>query len=1308
MRKVVSFLLVCFHLLVLVAAPVDEPTARKAAVRYWNNCLHQPVMEVRQEPVELTGLYVYNMGRAQGYVVMSAESSVLPVLAYSTHGCYEVGVSPAADGMLRSYSNQIEAVVKGTAGRGGGVVPMEWQRLTGGAEPVGVTIVGPLVESHWGRGVYYNVFCPPVSARDDGHTDAGSLAVAMAQLMRYWKFPIQGLGTHTYTDATYGVQTYNYGHITNQFNYNNMPVTLNQLNDESEYSAVGRLIYACAASVNTQFGFMSDGGSRASVQTVVADSVLSAHFRYSKGYKYLERRLYSDSAWCAILRNDLNCGRPVIYTGEGSGEVISFLCDGYDSEGRFHFNWGNTGLYDGFYTISALAPSFAGHAFSINHSAIVGVEPSTIDLVVSPNHLNIDGAGGSNMFSVLSATNVVADWTAICDADWVSVSPATGVSGGVQTTVAVNTTPNTTGSTRRAVIVVLQGSQRATVELVQPDGTPAQAGWVGNNDNQTNANTTAANEQIILRPEAFANLYTGMKVTQVRFTNNIAEGTYTIRIYENPDFDVPLRRDGHTPDVQRCLGTEVFSMEYTQLQYGEQVVTLTNDSRNPTPYNIRSGVRFWVTIQPHQECTFRTRNVPHPPFDGFSVSIPLVDSLRAGYLYTKDGQLYVPYTSEWPDIQSMLVQQSDIEYCFDIQVEGASHDCTPTTVIEHKSVCDYYDWHSRRLTQSSGDHTPYIDTVATAIEGCDSIYCLYLTVNHASDTTYIDPQVCDSYFWIDSNYTQSTTTVRTFKNKFTCDSAVMLRLRLLKNTGEWSEHACDSFFWVDQTFRTAGNYTKTLTNRHGCDSVTTLHLTMGYGSHYTDELEGCDSVVWHGRTFMATGRYEYDYINAQQCRSVDTLKLTLHHSVHRDTSAVGYDMFYWNGFTYRSNGDYSYYGRTSHQCDSIVTLHLQLQHPCHPSHTYLSATVCDSFLWHGNVLRSSGSGYTHVMAGSNGCDSTLHLTLIVNHSVRQVSDQVVCDSVWVGNHCYRMSGVYTDTLQAANSCDSVSTLQLTVIRSSVADTAAVAVDHFVWRGITYREEGSHVYADTTTNYVGCDSITRLHLTITSGATIRDSVIFDVVCDSLVWRGDVYREIGSHSYSKVVGTNQAGYDSIVMIHFTLAMSEYSLLDTFACDSFYWLAENNTYRRSGQYQFKTVTRDGCEHIEQLRLVIHQSVTDTFAAILERSYYIWDNRAYTEPGFYSRRYETREGCDSVMTLQLLKSEGIEDAVEQTIKVYGGNQVVVVEGGASRQLTLCDVQGRVLMRQQLTGGRHEIKVRHAGVYMVSVGRTVKKVIVR
>ena len=90
--------------------------------------------------------------------------------------------------------------------------------------------------------------------------------------------------------------------------------------------------------------------------------------------------------------------------------------------------------------------------------------------------------------------------------------------------------------------------------------------------------------------------------------------------------------------------------------------------------------------------------------------------------------------------------------------------------------------------------------------------------------------------------------------------------------------------------------------------------------------------------------------------------------------------------------------------------------------------------------------------------------------------------------------VYAFSTTNANGCDSIATLNLTINNSSTSTTDVTACDSYDWNGTTYTASG--VYAFSATNAAGCDSTATLNLTINNATSTTDVT----ACDSYTWNG----------------------------------------------------------------------------------------------------------------------------------------------------------------------------------------------------------------
>ena len=145
-------------------------------------------------------------------------------------------------------------------------------------------------------------------------------------------------------------------------------------------------MYHCGVSVDMQYSPQISGAwviqSHSPTTDHNTEYALKNYFGYSTSMQGLKREFYSDQQWVNMVKADLDASRPIMYAGWGSGGGHAFVCDGYDNNDFFHFNWGWGGQADGYFTINALNPGSTGSGggsggYNSGHQAIFGVEPAT-------------------------------------------------------------------------------------------------------------------------------------------------------------------------------------------------------------------------------------------------------------------------------------------------------------------------------------------------------------------------------------------------------------------------------------------------------------------------------------------------------------------------------------------------------------------------------------------------------------------------------------------------------------------------------------------------------------------------------------------------------------------------------------------------------------------------------------------------------------------------------------------------------------------------------------------------------------------
>lgn len=362
------------------AHPVDVKTAQKVATTLLNNNgAKSTQLTDLSKAAGFANLYIFTA--EQGFVVMSADDCVKPILGYSFENTFVADDMPDnVRGWLQGYSDEIQFAIDNQM-RASAETAKQWKDLMDGNTKAGeaTPIVGELVQTTWNQSTPFNNLCPTLNNRK---TVTGCVATAMAQVMKFWNHPTMGTGSHSYSwnsqtlSADFGSTTYDWDNMKNSYNSSDYS------NDEAE--AVAKLMYHCGVSLEMKYDYSqqntSHQGSSASTYNVM--SALQTYFGYAPFMQYKTKDDYGDELWIAMLKKELNDGRPMQYRGSDAGGQggHSFVCDGYDSDDNFHFNWGWGGFCDGYYSLDDMEPGEGGigagnGVYTVGQSAIFGIEP---------------------------------------------------------------------------------------------------------------------------------------------------------------------------------------------------------------------------------------------------------------------------------------------------------------------------------------------------------------------------------------------------------------------------------------------------------------------------------------------------------------------------------------------------------------------------------------------------------------------------------------------------------------------------------------------------------------------------------------------------------------------------------------------------------------------------------------------------------------------------------------------------------------------------------------------------------------------
>jgi len=393
------------------AVEVPKSLLRKAAENYYvaQLAFQNPGRTVNSSivaefPVSRESVPVYDIFNfAQGgWVLISADYRVLPVLAYSLTGTLEPNQgSPELTWWLDRYATQILDAVQQNITPASGITA-QWSALISGsyqAAAKDTRSVQPLLNSTWDQGNYYNYYCPLDAAGPGGRVWAGCVATSMSQVMYYYRYPLQGNGTHGYysdygyLEADFGSTTYDWNAMQDNINHQyNLPMAMLQ--------------YHCGLAVD--MGYSPDGSG---AYMGDATQALIQYFGYSASANLQYKNSYSDAIWKNMLTAELDARHPLSYAGYGDGGGHAFVCDGYDATGKFHFNWGWSGYGDGYFFLDNMNPN---GSFSDGQQAIFDLIPGS----GFPYGCSGTTTINANQGSIDDGSGAVADYSPGGDCMW--------------------------------------------------------------------------------------------------------------------------------------------------------------------------------------------------------------------------------------------------------------------------------------------------------------------------------------------------------------------------------------------------------------------------------------------------------------------------------------------------------------------------------------------------------------------------------------------------------------------------------------------------------------------------------------------------------------------------------------------------------------------------------------------------------------------------------------------------------------------------------------------------------------------------
>ena len=400
-RLILSFLTLGFALMAM-AEPIGKQAALYTAQSYMlakgkvissarkpfkarQNAI-SPIEETEEE--EMSYYYVFNAD--DGYVIVSGDDRVEPILGYVEHGTFDPDSIPEN---MRAYLESIAEEIKYVIDNDLQPTSPELKRRS----KISVTkhSVPELLTTRWNQGLPYNLTLP-LYYKEDGsqaRPATGCIATAWAQVVAFHRYPDTIKKAIPSYSKTYKLADGTQKTVTYPAIPKNTPIDWENICDTyscneshahtAQDTAVANLMRYCGYAVKMSYG----GSSSASYHT----GEFIQYFGFDDSAQRIGRDDYDIDGWFDAIYNELAAGYPMPCAGTKIGGAHAFVIDGFDGENLFHVNWG-WGAGGGWYILGIL------NRWNRGNGAIIGLRRP--DNVKADTYLEISDISIVNNTSV--------------------------------------------------------------------------------------------------------------------------------------------------------------------------------------------------------------------------------------------------------------------------------------------------------------------------------------------------------------------------------------------------------------------------------------------------------------------------------------------------------------------------------------------------------------------------------------------------------------------------------------------------------------------------------------------------------------------------------------------------------------------------------------------------------------------------------------------------------------------------------------------------------------------------------------------
>lgn len=305
--------------------------------------------------VENPAFYVFGKTSGKGFVIISGDDALRPVLAWSDDTEFRVDDIPENSlWWYESVSAQVAQLRKSSA------APYVCKSLEDNTEFL-------IPTAAWDQKQPYNDECP--LSNTGVRTVTGCVATAMAIVMHQRQWPDAGVGTVPEYETSGGIKVSE--RVLGKYDWANLPFTDAKSSrwTTTQESDIARIMADCGAAVKANYRYPETSANEARAVNVFID-----HMKYDKSVHMDWRGYYSDKEWSDLLKSELHSNGSIFYTANNDKGGHAFVIDGYSTAGLFHVNWGWGGSYNAYYSLDNMNSDMSS-PYNYSHDMIAGMKP---------------------------------------------------------------------------------------------------------------------------------------------------------------------------------------------------------------------------------------------------------------------------------------------------------------------------------------------------------------------------------------------------------------------------------------------------------------------------------------------------------------------------------------------------------------------------------------------------------------------------------------------------------------------------------------------------------------------------------------------------------------------------------------------------------------------------------------------------------------------------------------------------------------------------------------------------------------------